>query len=407
MSQPAINPALEIEADSIPADGISARIFSRKKTKGPQLVSERVPKFGSVLDDALLLLTYATEQGIDVGETTRTSILTAKASGSSDWNYAGAGNLLAAFATVALKVSPVTANGLRASRSNVVDPDIRNLRRWTFLLAIPIILFSVLSFVSTSMSTAIRSDITTANEILVKLRSELGTPSAPTAGTPEKPALPQGLNEGDVITQLQLYASTVRSIDSRARQLNLFVLRAEHDPYARYRWDAKLSPDERKANQEKLKALFQLPVGLANMPEALDKLTGTYQDVRSFAQDILGLVSVYYGAVTACLLPILYALLGTCAFLLRNVEEEVKALTFASSTKMNWARFLIAGIGGAVVGLFNFALTQGESISPLAIAFLVGYAVDVFFSFLEGLVQAFTKSKNPASSATTVPSASK
>ncbi len=407
MSQPAISPSLEVEADSIPADVLSSRVLSEQKSDGPQLVSNGVPDFASVLDDAMLLLTYAAEQGIDVGETTRTSILTAKAAGSCDWSYPGAGNLLAAFATLAARVKPVTADGLRASRSDVVDPDIRNLRRWTFLLAIPIILFSVLSFVSTSMSTAIRSDITTANEILVKLRAELGTTSAPTAGTPDKPALPQGLNEGDVITQLQLYASTVRSIDSRSRQLNLFVMGAEHDPYARYRWDAKLTQDERKANQEKLKELFQLPVGLANMPEALDKLTGTYQDVRSFAQDILGLVSVYYGAVTACLLPILYALLGTCAFLLRNVEEEVKALTFAPSTKMNWARFLIAGIGGAVVGLFNFALTQGESISPLAIAFLVGYAVDVFFSFLEGLVQAFTKSKSPGSSAATVPSASK
>ena len=56
------------------------------------------------------------------------------------------------------------------------------------------------------------------------------------------------------------------------------------------------------------------------------------------------------------------------------------------------ARFLIAGIGGAVVGLFNnFTITQQPSIPPLAIAFLVGYAVDVFFAFLEGLLQAFTK----------------
>jgi hypothetical protein len=50
--------------------------------------------------------------------------------------------------------------------------------------------------------------------------------------------------------------------------------------------------------------------------------------------------------------------------------------------------------------LFNFAMTQGTSISPLAIAFLVGYAVDVFFSFLEGLLQTFTKSKAPAGVAT-------
>jgi len=71
----------------------------------------------------------------------------------------------------------------------------------------------------------------------------------------------------------------------------------------------------------------------------------------------------------------------------------------------NSARFLIAAIGGAVVGLFNnFTITQGASIPPLAIAFLVGYAVDVFFSFLEGFLQAFTKTRSSTSSPQPMPS---
>jgi hypothetical protein len=138
------------------------------------------------------------------------------------------------------------------------------------------------------------------------------------------------------------------------------------------------------------------------MPQALETLTDTYQDVRSFAQNVLDLASVCYGAITICILPVLYALLGTCAYLLRCFEEELRTMTFKSSSRANLARFLIAGIGGAVVGLFgNFTITQGASISPLAIAFLVGYAVDVFFSFLDGLVQSFTKRKSSAGSPAT------
>ena len=50
-----------------------------------------------------------------------------------------------------------------------------------------------------------------------------------------------------------------------------------------------------------------------------------------------------------------------------------------------------------MVGLFNnFTVTQTASLPPLALAFLVGYAVDVFFSFLEGLLQAFSKPKTSA-----------
>ena len=358
-----------------------------------------IPKFARLVDDAVLLLTHAAETGTDVDPSARTAILNAKAANNVDWNYPDAGNLLAAIGSLTAKLK-VTAASLRASKKDSVNPDIKSLRKWTLILAVPIIFFSVLSFVSSSISTTMRTDISNANELLVKLRAELGTPAAPTAGTPDKPALPQGLNEGDVLTQLQSYASTVRAIDAQARQLNWFVLKAEHDPFAKYRWNSKLSEPERKANQDTLKNLFQLPVPIENMPAALDNVTTTYQQVRSFSQDILALVSVYYGAVSACLLPILYALLGTCAFLLRNVEEELRTLTFVPSSRTNWARFLIAGIGGAVVGLFNFAMTQGTSISPLAIAFLVGYAVDVFFSFLEGLLQTFTKSKAPATAST-------
>jgi NAD(P)-dependent dehydrogenase (short-subunit alcohol dehydrogenase family) len=45
------------------------------------------------------------------------------------------------------------------------------------------------------------------------------------------------------------------------------------------------------------------------------------------------------------------------------------------------------------VAPFDVPITQGASIAPLAFAFLVGYAVDVFFVFLEGVLQAFTKVK--------------
>ena len=389
------NPPLDVKSDS-PSGDTPRNAQAERSARPAREHSGSIPSFRHVLNDAMLLLTYAAETGTGVDDTTRTAILTARAVSTPDWDYAGAGALLVALSTLAAKLKPVTADSLRASSSDLANPDIRTLRWWTCVLTVPIVLFSVLSFVSSSISTAVRNDITTANELLVKLRAELGTPDAPTAGTPEKPALPAGLNQGDVLTQLQQYASTVRSIDARARQLNWFVVNVEHDPYANFRWHRSLSQQEADKNQQIMRPKFQLPVPLTNMPQALDNLTNTLQDVRSFGQNVVDLVAIYYGAVTACLLPILYALLGTCAYLLRNFEEELRTLTFVPSSKTNWARFLIAGIGGAVVGLFNFVFTQGASISPLAIAFLVGYAVDIFFSFLEGLLQTFTKSKSAA-----------
>jgi|HubBroStandDraft_1064217.scaffolds.fasta_scaffold00221_3 hypothetical protein len=396
------------------------------------------PDFPRAVDDAMRLLVYAAEMGRNVDDATRNSILHAKAAASAGWDETIAASLLAALTKLTAELSPVTAESLEASSSQLTKPAITTLRWWAFILASLIVPFSVLGFVSSSISSAVRADIKTSNELLVKLRGEIGTGLAPIAGTPEKP-FPPGLSEADVITQLQLYASTIRAVDARSRQLNWFVFNAERDPFADLRWDSTESKNQRAANKQKtaaegnsqqtltassndqpktdavgncpgtakassdneakLKAMFQLPVGLPNMPCALDNLTTTYQDVRSFAQDVLDLVSVSYGAINTCLLPILYALLGTCAYLLRCLEEELRTLTFTPSSRANWARFLVAGISGAVVGLFgNFSITEGASISPLAIAFLMGYAVDVFFSFLEGLLKSFTKPKNGTAS---------
>ena len=175
----------------------------------------------------------------------------------------------------------------------------------------------------------------------------------------------------------------MRALDTRARQLNWFILRAENDPFGALRHDPT-----------KLKEKLQLPVPLPlDLSPVANGRIQVYQDVRSFAQSVVDDVSVFYGAITICILPVLYALLGTCAYLLRSFEQDMSNRTFIRA-HADSPRFLIAGIGGAVVGLFNnFTISQGASIPPLAIAFLVGYAVDVFFSFLEGLIQTFSKSK--------------
>jgi hypothetical protein len=74
----------------------------------------------------------------------------------------------------------------------------------------------------------------------------------------------------------------------------------------------------------------------------------------------------------------------------RSLEEQIKLRTFTKSDA-HTARFLMAAIGGGVVGMFNNFNISQNVVTPLALAFLVGYATDVFFSFLEGLLQTFTR----------------
>jgi hypothetical protein len=121
---------------------------------------------------------------------------------------------------------------------------------------------------------------------------------------------------------------------------------------------------------------------VGDLQKEVTKLTPIYQEVRLYATNVLDATSVIWGAIATCVLPVLYALLGACAYLLQVFSEKLQDRTFSPSDATT-ARFVIAAIGGAIVGLFNnFTLGQGASLSPLAIAFLVGYAADVFFSFL-------------------------
>jgi hypothetical protein len=340
--------------------------------------------FEDALEDAERLMKYAAEAGIDVDARTRNAILRGRIESASGWTDDGASRLLGALTHLAALVKPVTAESLKACDSQERRA-VRSYWGWALGLAAIIVPFSLASFVTSAISDAVRKDIATANELAVKLTTQLHPTVSVENGATLPSGLPAGLSVVEVITELQQFATLIRAVDGRALGLNRFVLHAEVDPSDGYRGDAA-----------SLHYRFQLPEELpTHLEQALDDRINVYQDVRYFAQSLVDDVSVFYGAVAACLLPALYALLGTCAYLLRSFEEQMRTRTFTASVA-NSARFLIAGIGGAVVGLFNnFSVTQSASLPPLAIAFLVGYAVDVFFSFLEGVLQTFSKAKAP------------
>src|SRR5262249_30901809 len=131
--------------------------------------------------------------------------------------------------------------------------------------------------------------------------------------------------------------------------------------------------------------------------------TEKFQSARAYAKRLQNSESAWYGAIANGLLPPLYAILGALAFLLKTFSEEVKARSFRPSRDTDKARLLIAAIGGGVIGLFSSVVSQGTSLSLLALAFLVGHATDVFFIFLDGLEQVFAKARAGARSETPAP----
>jgi len=355
------------------------------------------------LEDAELLLGYAAELGIAVDNPVRDGVLQARqAAQAGGLTEPAAANLLASLTTLAIKVRPVTVESLRACASpKEARQAIRFYGKMGMLFGCLIVTISLTAFVSARVCERIKSRVELANGLASKLSSELGPPprtnapppSVPDDSTPLSPTNaiptlrqirfgiggpPAGLTEKDVISDLQLFAATMREIDGYARQLNHFVFNAAHVPYSQMR-----------TNRHFMKQKFELSPGLAvPLAQELAEKIEAYQEVRNFGATVQEMVSVYYGAIDTCILPVLYALLGAGAYLLRLYEEQIKTRTFVAGDR-HVARYIIAGIGGLVVGQFN--VTSGAAVSPFAVAFLVGYAADVFFAFLEGLLQMFKR----------------
>ena len=334
----------------------------------------------ATLQDAESLLQFASESGIAVDDVTKKSVLAARAAFAKGLDESTVANLLTALAKLAAALSPVTPKSLRECAAKDIART-HPYRAWATVLAVIIVVYSTLSFVTSAIAGSIAADIATANDLAVKLNYEF-----PASGAPST-ELPTGLSRPEVTKDLQQYAATIRNIDSQSRELSLYI-----HPYKHFVDPASMDPYYAiRGRPDQLSQTFELHLPLTDYGLASLDCTLTYQKVRYFAQHLADDVSFYYGAVSSCILPIFYALLGAFAYILRTFERQVSARSYVPSAADS-ARFVIAVIGGAVVGLFTtFTVGQGVKVSPLAIAFLVGYAVDVFYAFLETLIQSFTK----------------
>lgn len=313
--------------------------------------------------NAEYLLNYAVEAGIEVDREIADWLIAARRLGPAVWDGPDAGALIAAITRLAAKLHPVTAETLRACREDA-DDAIRGYKRVAIWLAGFIIPLSMISFIYTAISNSISADLRVANDLAVTLHTQLDT-SSPASGDQIAPP--------GTLAGLQQFTATMRAVYGHARQLNWFVLGAIWDPY--------------HGKYDKMQLRPGLNNLLAEAQQEINEKTKIYQEVRLFATNVRDATSVVWGAVAACILPVLYALLGACAYVLRSFTEQTERRTFAPSYATP-ARFIIAAIGGGVVGLFNnFTIGQSTSLSPLAVAFLIGYAADIFFSFLEGSMQ--------------------
>ena len=344
---------------------------------------QAIPKpFIVALENAELLVTYAAETGVVIAGDVRGKVLAARRAVAGGWSDQNAQDVLDALTVLSAKLKPVSGESLRVCEvDKLATKTIRWFRVSAIVLVAIIIPFSIAAFVGLATCESIHKGIELANGLAVTL-ARLPPPDTTVALPTETGGNVRQHSESD-LKELQQFAATIRDIDQKAMKLRWFTLNHAGDLPAPLRSHP---------------TVFQLPPpkDLNVEREVTDKIE-LYQKVRAFAQNVQETVQVTFGAATSCVLPMLYALLGACAFLIRSFADQRRKRIFTSHS-LRPARILIAAIGGLVVGLFgNFGEGHTAGLSPLAVAFMVGYGTDVFFFFIDGLLRMFARpNREPA-----------
>jgi len=96
------------------------------------------------------------------------------------------------------------------------------------------------------------------------------------------------------------------------------------------------------------------------------------------------------------LLPLLYGVLGAATFVLRTISRQIETVTYSDEAGVqHLSRISLGALAGIMVGWFSFLINTSTffgTVSPLAIAFLVGYNIELFFSLMDVAINRF---KNP------------
>ena len=127
---------------------------------------------------------------------------------------------------------------------------------------------------------------------------------------------------------------------------------------------------------------LQEEMALLKRQQEADMNRETSRQAQLAAQFALAILQSY-------LLPLLYGILGAGTFVLRSLSKEVEDETFSDEKgTQHLLRVSLGALAGILVGWFSFLIpdettTIVGSISPLAVAFLVGYNIELFFSLMD------------------------
>jgi hypothetical protein len=361
----------------------------------------------AALDDAKLLLHYAIKQGVELeDETTKTLIEIMSDIETKGWNPVSELTFWAAYAQLAKAARPVTAESLRSIDHGSARPPraITEVVLTSVVTGVALALLLTLQIywvIGSNIVTTIDRLISDVDRFQTQMQaadyqlfsitaiSEAAQPAVVT--DPSQPDQPRPSTNSAPAADLQRefvrlkleYESNSRSFDQGRRILeaNYALLNDWRNNSLNFfgsNVDAQYAkPPEPIEGEESYE--------LKDRAERLKELSSTIalSDAKSTLQ-----------SMASYMLPLLYGLVGACAYVLRAVSRDMRDVVFYPGSPVHYRlRLLLGALSGIAIGWFFTPeqLPSGlKGIQPLALAFLAGYSVELLFAAMDRFISAFS-----------------
>ncbi|MCP4695880.1 MAG: hypothetical protein GY862_03370 [Gammaproteobacteria bacterium] len=329
--------------------------------------------------EARLLLAYATRQGLDIDRELVDAIVRAgHQAEEGSWTEEGESEFWLAFKSIS-KLAPISIASLMATTSfheNEGESDNRGWLRRIFIGASQkmspakqaVIFYQRGALVVLAVLLTLQAywmiGSAIATDIAVTLPKEIAAAEKQIAEEKKKTALELMADSQEIGTlhaQIENYNNRIAANYQMLKEWNIA-------------WKLFM-PDLSRQGEQEVSALAK---------EVWQNLI-----LLQEAQFVLQIIQLY-------LLPLLYGLLGAFAYVLRTLTVEIRTLTYGVHCNIGYRlRIQLGALAGLAIGWFTNAggpPSAFTSLSPLALAFLVGYSVELLFALMDRLISSFTSS---------------
>lgn len=346
------------------------------------------------LNSAEQLIKYAAETPKTLPDTIVTPIANAwKASEENTWSPDIAAKFWTAYSSLCDLLKPVTLDTIAAGKPI-------KTRRWIFfgeleettlprrtantyrllllLFLVTSIFFGFIATVSTKFSDDIQALIAKGDVLADDVAKSIGvlkTEIEKVAGSGAD-ALTMSLDDPKIPAEVQSKISDLR----QKLQALYFVIDQMHN---RVKGIALITPF-RVPQDYPTGPLSRLP----NLSDGFDNVQGYYQTRRNVSESQQQ-VFILNGLYTA-IVPMFLGAIGACTYVLRLISEQIKDVSFSTTSPVRHSvRVLLGALGGVVIGLGGIVTNAG--LSAAALSFIAGYAVEPVFSTLDGIAEKFRR----------------